>query len=721
MIGESSVPPCPGGLVPRVADRAFFFWRLAARGALVFCLMFGTSCAEPPTPTCRADATQPCLCIGLRTGVQTCEDDGTRWGACSCDEADGDADADADADADGDDDGFDVHLLGAVEKGPFVVGSLVVVSLIDGEGNPSGVVFTTHTVDDLGRFDLEVRVPHYAALEAMGFYYNEVTGDLSDSPIALRAFYEAEASGRQEAYINIFTHLANGRVRTHLLTGADFRSAIRQAERALRRNLGVGPAGFDPGGTGIEMNILGGDTDANAYLFAVSSVLAQAAQLRAGEHGSIDSALQELINTLMGDLQDDGELSVESHAELRAAEAALDPTVVMDLLHVRLEELGSDTEVPDIRRIIDRDDDGFVNADDCDDTDAEIYPGATERCNGLDDDCDGIVPEDADGDGYADVTCGGDDCDDLDERSYPGALDVCGDDLDANCLGDVDLPTLGAWTDGCVLAGIDDIARVRGYSTITGSLVVGATIPELIGMECLESVEGDVMLIYNDVLSTLLGLDGLTTVGGTLRLEDAEILSNLDGLGSLEHVGGALEIWSNGDMTSLHGLEGLRVVRDNLLIKTNRQLRSLEALGGLTSAHTISIDNNDVLTNVDGLEGISSLSALNVSNNDILENLDGLNGLTRVNGLLLLGSNDLLANIDGLASVTHVTGAVVIVDNDTLTDLDGLSALVDSGMGLTIWNNDRLPTCVAEALLERLQSLGWDGEYSITGNNRSCP
>ena len=407
-----------------------------------------TGCQDSVRQTCEPGATQPCLCIGGVDGVQTCADDGAWWGDCQCedcrcDDADGDADCDADADgdadadADGDSDipGFDVRLHGAVDKGPFVVGSLVSLSLVDARGNPTGEVFNTHTINDLGEFNLELRVPRYASLEANGYYYNEATGALSESPIFLMAFYEARASGQQQAYINIVTHLSYGRVRSLLLAGADFDTAISQGEHELRLALGVGPPDFDPGRSGIDMNILGGDTDANAYLFAVSAVLANAARNR---DGWIDAELQELVNGLSEDLEDDGELAGTAIAELRAAEATLDPDAVMSMLESRLIELGSTVGVPDIRRIIDRDDDGYVSADDCDDEDPEIFPGAPERCNALDDDCDGIVPEDSDGDGAADEDCGGDDCDDGNPDRFPRNIETCDDEIDQDCDGEAD-------------------------------------------------------------------------------------------------------------------------------------------------------------------------------------------------------------------------------------------------------------------------------------------
>jgi hypothetical protein len=73
---------------------------------------------------------------------------------------------------------------------------------------------------------------------------------------------------------------------------------------------------------------------------------------------------------------------------------------------------------------------------DCDDTDATINPGATETYyDGIDQNCDGLSDNDADGDGYDSADHGGTDCDDFDATIYPGATETYYDGIDQNCDG----------------------------------------------------------------------------------------------------------------------------------------------------------------------------------------------------------------------------------------------------------------------------------------------
>ena len=62
---------------------------------------------------------------------------------------------------------------------------------------------------------------------------------------------------------------------------------------------------------------------------------------------------------------------------------------------------------------------------DCDDGDTAYNPGAALGCDGEDYDCDGLVDNDADLDGYPADTCGGDDCDDTDATIRPDSTGDC--------------------------------------------------------------------------------------------------------------------------------------------------------------------------------------------------------------------------------------------------------------------------------------------------------
>jgi len=252
-----------------------------------------------------------------------------------------------------------VALHGSVQKGPFVLGSSVAVSSIDATGNPTGRTFDTQTTDDLGSFDVQVDSGGPVSVEANGFYYDEITGALSDAPITLRAFADLSSSP-QDAYVNLVTHLCYNRVAALLGGGEGVPAATAQAETELVAALGVGRASFQPAAA-IEMNLLGGDTDSNAYLFAVSAIFTQAAVLRGG---SLDATLQELINTTAQDLADDGQLDATLVQELHDAERAVDPASVIQMLASRLASLGSTAIVPDLNRMLDSDLDGIMNAQD---------------------------------------------------------------------------------------------------------------------------------------------------------------------------------------------------------------------------------------------------------------------------------------------------------------------------------------------------------------------
>ena len=110
---------------------------------------------------------------------------------------------------------------------------------------------------------------------------------------------------------------------------------------------------------------------------------------------------------------------------------------------------------------------GYITVgDDCDDSNPDVNPTAEERCDTIDNDCDGEVDgasaidartfyadADADGFGDGDVTAIGctapdgfaaeaGDCDEGDDSVYPGAEEISADGIDQDCDGeDLVLPT----------------------------------------------------------------------------------------------------------------------------------------------------------------------------------------------------------------------------------------------------------------------------------------
>jgi subtilisin family serine protease len=102
---------------------------------------------------------------------------------------------------------------------------------------------------------------------------------------------------------------------------------------------------------------------------------------------------------------------------------------------------------------------GYVgNSLDCNDNQSSAHPGATEICDGIDNDCDGEVDEglisrfyrDSDGDGYGDplsfvdacsapsgYVSNGLDCDDTRQDVHPDLSEIC-DGIDNDCDGEID-------------------------------------------------------------------------------------------------------------------------------------------------------------------------------------------------------------------------------------------------------------------------------------------
>ena len=155
--------------------------------------------------------------------------------------------------------------------------------------------------------------------------------------------------------------------------------------------------------------------------------------------------------------------------------------------------------------------------EDCDDTNADVSPGATEVCNGADDDCDALVDDqdddvdhsegaveawaDVDGDGYGDPDAGDTycdvpewavdntlDCNDADPDIRPGVTEVC-DGQDNDCNGLVDDEDPGV--DGDTIRAYFRDDDGDGYGSDTAPTVIACSVPSGFAVSAGDCEDGD--------------------------------------------------------------------------------------------------------------------------------------------------------------------------------------------------------------------------------------
>ena len=254
-----------------------------------------------------------------------------------------------------------VLIEGAVQKGPFIVGSTVLINRLDSRGRSTPSTLVAEIEDSVGSFSFETTERGPVQIVATGYYFSELTGQISDGQLTLKALYEVSTDARQIAHVNILTHLINDRVLELISDGEpSLREAIAQAEdelvAALSDALVISDLNefselslYDSATT--QNNTLG-----NAYLLALSTGFYKYAKTKAQEFGTAtDAELTLVLNRISDDLADDGRLQPGPFiGEFVTAIRSLSPeTIAANLRSRSLVDYPQGLGVPDISVFLD--------------------------------------------------------------------------------------------------------------------------------------------------------------------------------------------------------------------------------------------------------------------------------------------------------------------------------------------------------------------------------
>ena len=262
-----------------------------------------------------------------------------------------------------------LNITGAAQKGPFILGSSILVNNLSASGDPTSKTTVTETKDNLGNFSFQLDEPAVVQLIASGYNFNELTGELSNSTLTLRAIYSVNSAENQKAYINVLTHLIQPRVIALIKSGKEASIAITQAQDELIKALQK----VFPVKDGItkftDLDLFNTDKSknkANAYLLALSASFYQMAANNSVGKDNVDAELTSSVNSLADDFGKDG--TIENTSILTAlteASQKIDPRQIESNLKQRSTSVSDAVlEVANMDLVLDTDGDGIVNAED---------------------------------------------------------------------------------------------------------------------------------------------------------------------------------------------------------------------------------------------------------------------------------------------------------------------------------------------------------------------
>lgn len=238
-------------------------------------------------------------------------------------------------------------VTGKVEKGPFIQGSSINIQPLDEKLSLLGSIYTTTIQDNEGSFDFPTQkfISPYALLSTDGYFFNEVTGKLSNSTIHLEAI--VDLSDKTTVNLNLLTHLKANRVKKLVETGISFKEANTQAQKELLTNFGLQRYTETDAS---EFSITSGSQEAGALITVSSALL----------YKRSEAELTEYLSKLNQEFTAQGKLTDEMKQNYIENCIKLNLNKISENIINRYYSMNKEITVPPLQYFIDWNEDGIA-------------------------------------------------------------------------------------------------------------------------------------------------------------------------------------------------------------------------------------------------------------------------------------------------------------------------------------------------------------------------
>ena len=195
---------------------------------------------------------------------------------------------------------YAINITGSVTKGSYVSGSELTFFELNSSFNQTGKSFNTNITDDLGNFALNISglTEEYARVVGNGYYWNEVTNEVTESKLTLLGLCETS----QEINLNAITNIEYERVLQLTKEGKTFTQAKTQALNEILTTFGISGQNIQ---SSEKLNYTKGDTGSKVLL-AITAIIMST---------RTENEISQLMANIANDIKDNGQIDTETIKE----------------------------------------------------------------------------------------------------------------------------------------------------------------------------------------------------------------------------------------------------------------------------------------------------------------------------------------------------------------------------------------------------------------------